>query len=44
MVPDFGLGIGNPMPPETNANLLIGNLMPSVPDPILTIKSYWEIG
>jgi hypothetical protein len=32
------------MTPETDANLTIGNSMPSVPDPILTIESYWEIG
>jgi hypothetical protein len=34
----------DPMTPETDDNLTIGDLMPSVPDPILTIKSYREIG
>jgi hypothetical protein len=32
------------MPPENDANLTIGDPMPSVPDPILTIESYREIG
>jgi hypothetical protein len=40
---NFGLGIADPMTPETDANLTIGNPMRSVPDPILTIKSYREI-
>jgi hypothetical protein len=34
----------DPMTPETDDNLTIGDLMPSVPDPILTIKSYRECG
>jgi hypothetical protein len=41
---DSCLGISDPMTPETDVNLTIGNPMPSVPDPILTIESYWEIG
>ncbi len=41
---DFGLGIGDPMTPETDANLTIGDPGPSVPDPILTIELYREIG
>jgi hypothetical protein len=33
-------GIGDPMPPESDANLTIGYPMPSVPDPNLQIESY----
>jgi hypothetical protein len=40
---NFRLGIGDLMTPETNPNLTIGDPMPSVPDPILTIESYREI-
>ncbi len=40
---NFGLGIGDPMTPETDPNLTIGDPMPSVPDPILTIELYREI-
>jgi hypothetical protein len=44
MPADGKIGIGNLMPPETNANLTIIEPMPSVPDPILSIKLYREIG
>ncbi len=40
---DGKVGIGDPMPPETDANLTIGDSMPSVPDPIRTIESNLEI-
>jgi hypothetical protein len=32
------------MTPETDPNLTIGDPMPSVPNTILTIESYREIG
>jgi hypothetical protein len=32
------------MPPEIDANPTIVDPMPFVLNPILTIKSYWEIG
>jgi hypothetical protein len=33
-------GIGDPLPPESNANLTFGDPMPSVPDPNLQIELY----
>jgi hypothetical protein len=40
MPADGKVGIGNPMAPESDANLTIGYRMPSVPDPNLQIESY----
>jgi hypothetical protein len=37
---DGKVGIGDPMSPESDANLTIGDPMPSVPDPNLQIESY----
>ena len=44
MPADVKVGIGDPMTLETNANLTIGDPIPLVPDPILTIELYREIG
>jgi hypothetical protein len=40
MPADGKVGIGDPMPPESDANLTIGYPMPSVPDPNLQIEPY----
>jgi hypothetical protein len=40
MPADGKVGIGDPMPPESNANLNFADPMPSVPDPNLQIELY----